>query len=221
MRKPYIMDVLVRKRLVFLVAAVLVAIACVFMIPHTRINSDMTRYLPDDSRMRQGINQMTEEFGEDGVGSGVVRVMFWSLPDSLRNTTKETLSDIDGVSNILYQDGSQDYNHGDKVLYELLCSSQRSQQDIADEISEQYGSRVVIETSEQGTMAPIGVILIAFALLLIVLFIMSESWLEPPIFLAAIGVALAVNLGTNALFSSVSATTNSIAGILQLVLSID
>ena len=221
MRKPYIMDVLVRKRLVFLVAAVLVAIACVFMIPHTRINSDMTRYLPDDSRMRQGINQMTEEFGEDGVGSGVVRVMFWSLPDSLRNTTKETLSDIDGVSNILYQDGSQDYNHGDKVLYELLCSSQRSQQDIADEISEQYGSRVVIETSEQGTMAPIGVILIAFALLLIVLFIMCESWLEPPIFLAAIGVALAVNLGTNALFSSVSATTNSIAGILQLVLSID
>ena len=221
MRKLYIMDVLVRKRLVFLVAAILVAIACVFMIPHTRINSDMTRYLPDDSRMRQGINQMTEEFGEDGVGSGVVRVMFWSLPDSLRNTTKATLSDIDGVSNILYQDGSQDYNHGDKVLYELLCSSQRSQQDIADEISEQYGSRVVIETSEQGTTAPIGVILIAFSLLLVVLFIMCESWLEPPIFLAAIGVAVAVNLGTNALFRSVSATTNSIAGILQLVLSID
>ena len=221
MRKLYIMDVLVRKRLVFLVAAVVVAVACVFMIPHTRINSDMSRYLPDDSRMRQGIDQMTEEFGENGVGSGVVRVMFWSLPDSLRNTTKETLSDIDGVSNILYQNGSQDYNHGDKVLYELLCSSQRSQQDIADEISGQYGSRVVIETSEQGTTAPIGVILIAFSLLLVVLFIMCESWLEPPIFLAAIGVALAVNLGTNALLRSVSATTNSIAGILQLVLSID
>ena len=205
----------------FFVAAVAVAIACVFLIPRTRINTDMTRYLPDDSPMKQGIEQMSMEFGEDGVGSGMVRVMFWSLPDSLRAATKDELSTIDGISNILYQDGSEEYNQGEKVLYELLCSSNRSQQDLAKEISERYGSRVVVETSEQGTTAPIGVILIAFVLLLIVLFIMCESWLEPPIFLVGIGVAVAINMGTNALLNSVSATTNSIAAILQLVLSID
>ena len=219
--KHNILDLVVRKRLVLLVAAVVVAIACVFLIPRTRINTDMTRYLPNDSPMKQGIEQMTEEFGEDGVGSGIVRVMFWSLPDSLRNTTKEELSLVDGVSNILYQDGSEEYNRDEKVLYELLCSSQRSQKAIADDVSERYGSRVIIETSEQGDTAPMGVILIAFILLLIVLFVMCESWLEPPIFLAAIGVAVIVNLGTNALLRSVSATTNSIAAILQLVLSID
>ena len=221
MLKKYILDILVRKRLVFLVAAVVVAIACVFLIPHTHINTDMTRYLPNDSRMKQGLDQMTEEFGEDGVGSGFVRVMFWSLPDSLKNTTKDELSGIEGVSNILYQEGSEEYNRGEKVLYELLCGNQRSQNEIADEIVDQYGSQVVVETSEKGNTAPMGVILIAFILLLIVLFIMCESWLEPPIFLAAIGVAVAVNLGTNALLKSVSATTNSIAAILQLVLSID
>jgi predicted RND superfamily exporter protein len=212
---------IVRKRLVLLVAAVALAIVCVFMIPYTKINTDMTRYLPNDSPMKQGIAQMAEEFGEDEVGTGIVRMMFWSLPDSLRTTTKETLSNVDGISSVLYQNGSQEYNQGDKVLYELLCSSQRSQHEIAKEISNHYGSRVVVETSEKDNTAPVGVILIAFVLLLIVLFIMCESWLEPPIFLAAIGVAVAINMGTNALLESVSATTNSIAAILQLVLSID
>jgi predicted RND superfamily exporter protein len=214
-------EIIVRKRFVFLIAAVVVAIACALMIPHTNINADMTRYLPDDSPMKQGIEQMSEEFGADAVGTGMVRVMFWSLPDSLKTATKDELSNIEGVSNILYQNGSEEYNRGEKVLYELLCGSQRTQEDIANEIADKYGDRIIVEKSENGTTAPIGVILIAFVLLLIVLFIMCESWLEPPIFLAAIGVAVAINMGTNALFKSVSVTTNSIAAILQLVLSID
>ena len=109
-RYKYLFDLFVRKRLVFFVAAVAVAIACVFLIPRTRINTDMTRYLPDDSPMKQGIEQMSAEFGKDGVGSGMIRVMFWSLPDSLRDITKDELSGIDGISNILYQDGSEEYN---------------------------------------------------------------------------------------------------------------
>jgi len=214
-------EFIVRKRFIFLIAAIVVAIACALLIPHTNINTDMTRYLPNDSQMKQGIDQMTEEFGEDAVGTGMVRVMFWSLPDSLKTATKDELSSIEGVSNILYQNGSEEYNQGEKVLYELLCGSQRSQEEIANEIADKYGDRILVEKSENGTSAPINVILVALVLLLIVLFIMCESWLEPPIFLAAIGVAVAINMGTNALFESVSVTTNSIAAILQLVLSID
>ena len=214
-------EFVVRKRFVFLIAAVVIAIACALMIPRTNINTDMTRYLPNDSPMKQGLDRMSEEFGADAVGTGMIRVMFWSLPDSLKTAAKNELSSIEGVSNLLYQDGSEEYNQGEKVLYELLCGSQRSQEDIANEIADIFGDRVIVEKSENGTTAPIGVILIAIVLLLIVLFIMCESWLEPPIFLAAIGVAVAINMGTNALLESVSVTTNSIAAILQLVLSID
>lgn len=214
-------EFVVRKRFVFLIAAVVIAIACALMIPRTNINTDMTRYLPNDSPMKQGLDRMSEEFGADAVGTGMIRVMFWSLPDSLKTAAKNELSSIEGVSNLLYQDGSEEYNQGEKVLYELLCGSQRNQEDIANEIADKYGDKVIVEKSENGTTAPIGVILIALVLLLIVLFIMCESWLEPPIFLAAIGVAVAINMGTNALLESVSVTTNSIAAILQLVLSID
>ena len=204
-----------------MLVAVAIAIASIFMIPLTNINSDMTRYLPDDSHMKQGIDKMSEEFGDNGLGSGMVRVMFKSLPDSTRNSIKDELSNIEGVANVIYIEGSDEYNHGEMVLYELLGNSKRSQHELADDIRSRYGDLVIVETSEQDSTAPLGVMLIAFALLLAVLIIMCESWLEPPIFLAAIGVAVAINMGTNALLESVSATTNSIAAILQLVLSID
>lgn len=212
---------LVKRRIAFMLATLAIAIASICLIPLTNINSDMSRYLPDDSQMKQGIDKMAEEFGDDGLGSGMVRVMFKSLPDSTRNAVKNELSDIEGVANVIYIEGNDEYNHGEMVLYELLGNSKRSQHELADDISSRYGDIVIVETSEQDTTAPLGVMLIAFALLLAVLLIMCESWLEPPIFLAAIGVAVAINMGTNALLESVSATTNSIAAILQLVLSID
>ncbi len=221
MAKFKLSDFLVRKRVIFMLAALAIAIACIFMIPRTNINSDMTRYLPDDSQMKHGIDKMSEEFGDAGLGSGMVRVMFKSLPDSTRTSIKDELSNIEGVANVIYIEGSDEYNHGEMVLYELLGNSKRSQHELADDISSRYGDLVIVETSEQDSTAPLGVMLIAFALLLAVLIIMCESWLEPPIFLAAIGVAVAINMGTNALLESMSATTNSIAAILQLVLSID
>lgn len=221
MAKINLSEFLVKKRVIFMLAAVVIAIACIFLIPYTNINSDMSRYLPDDSQMKQGIDKMSEEFGDAGLGSGMVRVMFKSLPDSARTIIKEELSDIDGVANVIYIEGSDEYNHGEMVLYELLGNSKRSQHELADDINSRYCDLVIVETSEQDSTAPLGVMLIAFALLLVVLVIMCESWLEPPIFLAAIGVAIAINMGTNALLESVSATTNSIAAMLQLVLSID
>lgn len=221
MAKIKLSEFIVRKRIIFMFAALTIAIACIFMIPHTNINSDMSRYLPDDSQMKHGIDQMTEEFGDNGLGSGMVRVMFKSLPDSVRKGTKDELSNIDGVANVIHIDGNEEYNHGEMALYELLGNSKRSQHELADDIRERYGDDVIVETSEQDTTAPVGVMLIALALLLAVLLIMCESWLEPPIFLIAIGIAVAINMGTNALLESVSATTNSIAAILQLVLSID
>ncbi|MBQ5458445.1 MAG: hypothetical protein IIT61_06970 [Bacteroidales bacterium] len=79
-----------------MLAALAIAIASICLIPLTNINSDMSRYLPDDSQMKQGIDKMSEEFGDAGLGSGMVRVMFKSLPDSARTTIKEELSNIDG-----------------------------------------------------------------------------------------------------------------------------
>ncbi|MBO7571635.1 MAG: MMPL family transporter [Bacteroidales bacterium] len=221
MKKIDFAGLLVKKRLIFMLSAFAIAIFCILLIPRTNINSNMAHYLPDDSQMKHGIELMTEEAGDDGLGSGMIRVMFLSLPDSLRSSTKDKLSKIEGISSVIYIGGSEEYNHGDTVLYEILGNGKYSQHDLAKEIRATFNESAIVETSEAETTAPTSVMLIALVLLVSVLLIMCESWLEPPIFLVAIGVGVAINMGTNALLESVSATTNSIASILQLVLSID
>lgn len=60
-----------------------------------------------------------------------------------------------------------------------------------------------------------------FVFVFLVLLVMSASLMEVPLFLVTIGCAVLINMGTNALFSSVSMMTNSLAAILQMVLSMD
>lgn len=64
-------------------------------------------------------------------------------------------------------------------------------------------------------------ILVAFAILMVILFVASSSWLDPLIYLITIGAAVLINMGTNLFFSSVSSMTESVTAILQLVLSMD
>jgi|GEM_PF-408686 len=63
--------------------------------------------------------------------------------------------------------------------------------------------------------------LMASAVALVLLFIFSSSWLDPVIYIAVILAAIALNMGTNAIFGSVSYLTQSVACVLQLALSID
>ena len=62
---------------------------------------------------------------------------------------------------------------------------------------------------------------LGMALLVVVLLIMCPSIVETPLILIVLGYAVVLNMGTNALLPSVSATTNSIAAVLQMVLSMD
>ena len=56
---------------------------------------------------------------------------------------------------------------------------------------------------------------------MVILIILSESYVEPFLYLISIGVAVFINKGTNIMFDSVSNITDSITAILQLALSMD
>ena len=64
-------------------------------------------------------------------------------------------------------------------------------------------------------------IIIGIALVFAVLLIMCSSALEVVIFLITVGVAVLINVGTNALLDGVSMMTNTISPVLQMVLSMD
>lgn len=73
----------------------------------------------------------------------------------------------------------------------------------------------------QTPILPSWILLVVVILVLIILTIMCESFVEPFLFLVCIFMAIIINMGTNVIFSSVSDITIAIAAILQLALSMD
>ncbi len=80
-------------------------------------------------------------------------------------------------------------------------------------------NQAIITTSATSEVARI----VAFVvpLVLFILLITSNSWWEPVLFMAAIGVAIVINEGTNIFLGEVSFVTRSVAAVMQLAVSMD
>ena len=190
---------------------------CGILIPKVNVNSDMTRYLPDDSQMKQGLDIVTAEFGGTQMTGPAVRLMFRDVASSRVQGITDTLSSFSQVKAVSHS-FSED---GQYVLFELNVPNSVDQKLLGQEISSRFEDDIVVETSQDGNTPPASVMIIAAALILIILVAMAQSWLEPLISLISTGLAVVMNIGTNALLPSVSITTNYIVAILQMVLSLD
>lgn len=207
---------LVNYRHWFLGITLVITALCGLLMLRVNINSDMTLYLPDDSRMKAGIEMIKEEFGmgTDMAGAGV-RVMTLDQTDAEKSDMRYSLLQLPEVSNVSIQE------NGSHTLYELETPSNTDLIALRKTIQNGYEKLEAVETSQDGSTADAGMLLGAVSLLLLVLAAMCSSWLEPVLFLISTGIAVLINNGTNALLPSVSVTTNSITAILQLVLSMD
>ncbi|MCQ2324095.1 MAG: efflux RND transporter permease subunit [Paludibacteraceae bacterium] len=200
--------------------SVLAAIGGGLLIPHVNVNSDMTKYLPDDSQMKQGLDIMSAEFTAAQLQSADVKVMFQALSAEQRDELVDSLKQINDVQDVTFE-LSEDSTY---TLFNLIVPKSVDQKTLGANIREQYADyqdNVIVETSQDGATPPFFVIVIAAVLIGFVLFAMSQSWLDPVIILLSAGIAVVLNVGSNAFFPSVSITTNYIVGILQLVLSLD
>ena len=78
---------IVNKRNIILSAMLILTTVCAFLVPKVSVNSDMTKYLPDDSSMKQGISLMEKEFPTEGE-SYTIRVMFKGLSSEKKGGSK-------------------------------------------------------------------------------------------------------------------------------------
>ena len=53
---------IVKKRKLLLVVMLALAVVCAALMPFVGINTDMTKYLPDSSQMKIGMDRMNEPF---------------------------------------------------------------------------------------------------------------------------------------------------------------
>ena len=188
------------------------------MMFHVNVNADMTKYLPDDSQMKSGLEIITSEFGSSAQMSGAdVHVMFEGMRPNEVPGIRTLLEGYPDVHSVTYR-YSADSTH---TVFDLDVPKSMDQKALGKQISTRFGGNCVVETSQDGATPPVSVIVIAAVMIMFILFLMAQAWFEPVIILVTAGLAIALNMGTNALLPSVSITTNFIGSILQAVLSLD
>lgn len=203
--------------ILFALTVVAAAISVVMMF-HVNVNADMTKYLPDDSQMKSGLEIITSEFGSSAQMSGAdVHVMFEGMRPNEVPGIRTLLEGYPDVHSVTYR-YSADSTH---TVFDLDVPKSMDQKALGKQISTRFGGNCVVETSQDGATPPVSVIVIAAVMIMFILFLMAQAWFEPVIILVTAGLAIALNMGTNALLPSVSITTNFIGSILQAVLSLD
>ena len=216
---------IVNKRIFILTVMLILTAACGFLIPQVGVNSDMTKYLPNDSQMRQGISLMEKEFPEEDAAY-TIRVMFRGLSDDKKTELKDALATIQNVERVSFDPDSSDYNSGEYTLYILNTQygyDTEEETAIEEQVAETYSDYdLTIKNDDTSSPdIPFSVYLAAFGIILIVLLISCGSYFEPVLFLITIGVAVVLNLGTNYFLGEISDVSFGIAAVLQLALSMD
>lgn len=138
------------------------------------------------------IGNINEETGEFKTGNAMLQVFFETPKDGGKSDYSEkTFKAVDEIKHLK----TETYLVGNPAIV--------------------YNSR---KTIEKQTLIALGV---AAVIVIAILFATSSSYFEPVLFLLAIGVAVLLNMGTNIILPSISYMTVSVAGVLQLALTMD
>ncbi len=217
---------IVDQRYKILLIVLALAAVCALLIPRVEIVTDLTRYLPDDSPMKTGLEIIKDELGGLTTENSI-RVMFTDLPSGEDMQIKERLSAIPGVSSVGYRAEDEQYCKPPYTMFSVNTmydfgskEIMAIEQEIKKEYSGYHDMVYHVDTTTSNTIPP-WILVAAVAILLTILWIMSPSFVEPLLFIVTIGIAVLINMGSNILMGSVSQTTNAIGSILQLALSMD
>jgi len=220
-----IANFLVKNRFVALVIMLVVTIICGVLAATVPINKDRTKYLANDSNMKQGISIMEVAFPETK-DTAAIRVMFDDLTTEQIADVKARLEAIPNVSEVIYEADSEKYNKENHTLFVVHADfGYNTDEELAIEKAIETGfpeyTMVYKNNDIPLTELPIWIILLGLSLALIILIVMSSSWLDPILFLVTIGIAIIINFGTNVILPYTDELTITVGPILQLVLSMD
>ncbi len=231
---------IIRHKRTVVIVFLSVAVVCAFMILGVKVNYNMTDYLPPSAQSTKAVEIMGEEFTQ-AVPNASVMVRDVSIPEAL--AYKDELAALPGVSEVLWLDDMIDiktplqvadqdtvegfYKDGDALFSVTVEKGMETEatlamRELAGENGAVAGEAPDQEAMRSATGSEVGTaVAILLPAILAILFISTASWLEPLLFLAAIGVSIVINMGTNLFLGEVSFVTNSVSPILQLAVSLD
>lgn len=227
---------IVDSRKAFIVLFVIAIIYCLVRISDVNVENDVTKYLPEDTETRQGVDIMDNEFETHGSA----KILLANITYDQALIVAKGLEDIEGVDTVKFYD-PDDEDYDDEVLEDYYKDSAAlitlsfdeeedtplSQQAIVEvrDYVKDYDNYVytTIDLDESAELKhDVGFILfVAVFVILGVLLFTSSTYAEVPIFMITFVTAAILNKGTNYLFGTVSFISNSVDVILQLALAID
>ncbi|WP_080803827.1 efflux RND transporter permease subunit [Arabiibacter massiliensis] len=220
-----------------------VAVVCAAMIPFVGVNYDMVDYLPDEAQSTTAVALMNDEFTQ-AVPNANVLVHDVGLAEAL--ALKEKIAAVEGVEGVMWLDDVMDttvplemadastveaYYRDGSALFQVTVAegaessvvpALRALVDAAgpgNAVSGEASDTAQVTASTAQEAGGAALILVPIILLLLVL--STTSWIEPVLFIAAIGVSILINMGTNIVLGQVSFITFSVSPILQLAVSLD
>ncbi len=232
--------VVVKRRRLIVFLTMLLTVISVICFFNVKINYNMTDYLPENANSTVALDLMEEEFGE-AVPNCNVMVDDLSIIEAV--DVKETLESIDGIRNVTWLDDVvdikqplemldadtvDDYYVDGSALFSVTIEDGQEQA-VTDAIKATLGDEVklsgnAVEQADSQRLAAsqtISAIAVLGPLIILILILATTSWLEPFIYLTAIGAAVMVNLGTELFRGEISYVTLAVAPILQMAVSLD
>ena len=233
----------VKHRKLILLFGVILLVPSVIGMALTRINYDMLDYLPDDIETMKGQAILQEDFGKGAFSILMVEGM---QPKEV-SELKGQIEKVDHVTSVVWYDsifGSDipieflpskiydKFNKGDTTLMAVFFDTSTSADETMEAITSIRriaGSKCFVTgmsamvTDLKNLCEKEEPIYVGIAVLcsVAVMTLFLDSFIVPLVFLASIGMAILLNLGTNIFMGEVSYITKALAAVLQLAVTMD
>lgn len=219
---------IVKLKWVFLVLFVALSIFGAVMIPHTKINYDLTGYLPANCDSSTALELLKKEFDD----KGMAYVMVKDVTPEKAGEIKTRLEQVEGVATVTYVE-SMNYKNNSALYtvtlkdYDSTAGAFDAVKDVIDALSDEkaylsgqsaFSYYTKLETEQSIMKLGIAIVVI----ILLVMLFTSKTYFELIVLILVFGAAMAINMGTNFLFvNGISYIANLVALVLQLALSLD
>jgi predicted RND superfamily exporter protein len=233
-------DVIIRHRKALLVVFIAAAVVSALLFSSVTVKYDMVEYLPQDAQSTKALKLLGEDFTQVLPNTDVT-VRDVSLMEA--KAIKRDLAALPHIREVLWLDDVYDILrpiemgdeatigsfYKDGTAYYQVVVAKGSEKDGIREIKALLGNKcsvsgdaTEIEFVQTATGTEVlNTFVILLPVIVLILILSTTSWVEPLLFLAAIGLSVVINMGTNAFFDGVSFLTNAVTPILQLAVSLD
>lgn len=233
----------VKSRIAILIVAIVLLIPSVLGMIFTRVNYDMLNYLPDSLDTIKGQDYLLDDFGKGAFSF----LIFENMNEKDIVRTEEKIKEIDHIVTVLWYDDIADmsipmevlpdkiydaFNSDNSTLMAVFFDTSSSADETMDAITQIRAvageqcfvsgiSAMVTDLRDLCEEQEAIYVAIAVILAVVAMMIFMDNWIIPFVFLASIGMAILMNLGSNYFLGEISYITKALSAILQLAVTMD